>query len=590
MKSLATLHRTVLQDVGSALAVDTARDIETMTRRHEDEGDSFLTITLPSFAKALEQSLAAGVWLPTALTGFSKSSRRGLPRFLGGFLELIFAPDGTLRDDPNADAIWAIRQVCYLTGKIERECTPARVDKAYQSYLDVDASVPVDFQEMDVTHLYWYQQASKMLRPLFSDLDRMVANFELMPKHGPGAVSDRLTHLERGEFPYWTDRIEQVFPSWRYRSNLPIGLHQNPVEPCHEIPVRVIHVPKTQKTPRIIAIEPSTVQYAQQGLKDAMYTKVSTSEWSGIIGFTDQGRNQHMAREASRTQSFATLDLSEASDRVSVPLVALLVAGFPHLGDFLSATRSKVADVRGVSYPIRKFASMGSALTFPIEALVFTTIIASVLMERGVKVHSPRQLWGQVSVYGDDLIVPTEHAIAVTERLEALGLKVNRSKSFWTGKFRESCGEEYYDGHPVTVVRLKHEVPSPPTADASLIKSFASFRNRAYSAGLWKTVRHADKILSGLTLWRAVPRADVHIAKVSFLPPVAPDRIHPTLHREEWKIPCVRYRSDNYRYDGEYGLREWFQSKERVALPTGDYERQERPVASQLIYRWSPSY
>ena len=591
MKSLENLHQTVLQDIGSALAVDTARDSLTLSLRHEEEGDSFLTITLPSFAKALEQSLAAGHWISTALTNFGKVGRRGLPHLFGGFLDLIFAPDGTLRDDPSADAIWAIRQVCYLTSKIERECTPERVDAAYQSFLDVDASVPVDTSNMDESHLYWFRQAAKMFRPLFSELDRKVAHFDLMPKHGPGSVSDNLTHLERAEFDYWPERLESVFPSWRYRSNLGTGIHSSPVEPCDEIPVRVIHVPKTQKTPRIIAIEPSTVQYAQQGLKDAIYEAVANSDWQHVIGFTDQSRNQAMALEASIDQRYATIDLSEASDRVSVPLVALLVDGFPHLADYLFATRSQVADVRGVSYPLRKFASMGSALTFPLEALVFTTIIASVLMESGMKVPSPKKLWGQVSVYGDDLIVPTEHAIAVIERLEALGLKVNRTKSFWTGKFRESCGEEYYAGHAVSVVRLKHEVPdSSPTADAALVKAFASFRNRAYSAGLWQTVRHADKILKGITIWRAVPRADVHIAKVSCLPPVAADRIHPTLHREEWKVPSVKYRSVDYRYDGDYGLWEWFRMKRRVARPLGEHERQERPIASQLIYRWTPSY
>jgi len=588
MKSLARLHQTVLQDVGSALAVDTARDWLTLSRRHEEEGDSFFTITLPSFAKALEQSLAAGYWLTTALIGF-KTDRCGLPRLFGGFLQLIFAPDGTLRDDPEADAIWAIRQVCYLTSKIERECTPARVDAAYQAYLDVDASVPVDFTQMDVHHLYWFKKATKMFRPLFSELDREIAHFELRPKHGPGSVADKLSHPERGRFPYWTHRLESVFPSWRYRSNLPVGLHPGLVESCDEIPVRVTHVPKTQKTPRIIAIEPSSVQYAQQGLWQVIKEKVLTSEWGQVIGFTDQSRNQHMALEASQTGRYATLDLSEASDRVSVPLVALLVDGFPHLGEYLSATRSRIADVRGVHHPIRKFASMGSALTFPVEALVFTTVIASVLLESGISVSSPRQLWGQVSVYGDDLIVPTAHAQAVIDRLEALGLKVNRSKSFWTGKFRESCGEEYYDGRPVSVVRLRKEVPSS-SAEATLVKSFASFRNRAYSAGLWKTVRLADAILSRITLWRAVPRADVHIAKVSFLSPVSPDRFNRSLHRDEWKVPSVKYRSADYRYDDEYGLYEWLQTKQRVALPTGDYERQERPIASQLIYRWSPSY
>jgi hypothetical protein len=54
----------------------------------------------------------------------------------------------------------------------------------------------------------------------------------------------------------------------------------------------------------------------------------------------------------------------------------------------------------------------------------------------------------RLSVYGDDIIVPTGAAQTVIEWLEALGFIVNHEKSFFdpNHRYRESCGEEYFEG------------------------------------------------------------------------------------------------------------------------------------------------
>jgi hypothetical protein len=68
---------------------------------------------------------------------------------------------------------------------------------------------------------------------------------------------------------------------------------------------------------------------------------------------------------------------------------------------------------------------------------------------------APRTARKSILVYGDDIIVPSFMAADATQVLEAVGLRVNVSKSFSSGPFRESCGEEFINGVRVTPVRLR---------------------------------------------------------------------------------------------------------------------------------------
>ena len=62
MKSLVTLHLAVLRDAGFLCATNVSRDAERLIARTEHEGESFLTLTLPLFVKALEKGLHDGLW------------------------------------------------------------------------------------------------------------------------------------------------------------------------------------------------------------------------------------------------------------------------------------------------------------------------------------------------------------------------------------------------------------------------------------------------------------------------------------------------------------------------------------------------
>jgi hypothetical protein len=590
MKSLLKLHTSALRNVGLICDTDTTRDELLLSRRWEHEGDSFLTITLPKFAKALERGLANGRWPKTTVSSFEHHG--GLPAFMRGFLLHVFNSDGVILDDPDTDCIWAVRQVCYLTHKVARPTTPEREERALAKFIETDDELGDHF-DRHVEEIPWepfLRTAWSVFGDMFDHLEKVIAHFDLRPSHGPGAVAEKLLHPERWKFDYWPERLEAVFPRWRYSGNTETRFTHDYVAPDAEIPVRVVCVPKTQATPRIIAIEPSTMQYAQQGLKREIYSFVGTSSLNNLLGFADQERNQRLACEASVRGDLATLDLSEASDRVHALVVERLLSRWPHLADHVFACRSMWAQVG--SHPevlLNKFASMGSALTFPIEAIVFATITLMSMAECGYSIRP--SLWGRVvSIYGDDIIVPTDVVSAVVRNLEAFGFKVNQDKSFWTGKFRESCGREYYNGTDVSVVRLRADLPRS-RQDAVLINRFVDFRNRCFQAGLWGVVKLSDALLENVIHiypgyvpgWAQPPFTGMLYRETALRTKWRARWVNELQHWREHHV-AVLPRKRPYEVSGDGGLFKWFlEAPERD--PMDLLENQERPDAFHINVR-----
>jgi hypothetical protein len=302
--------------------------------------------------------------------------------------------------------------------------------------------------------------------------------------------------------------LEYLLPSWSYYDQLEsIDI----LEPGSEIPVRVISVPKTLKTPRIIGIEPTAMQYAQQAIRLAIYELLDEHHVhpyrdepylpSYFIGLDDQEPNQFLAYEGSLHGDLATLDLSDASDRVSNQLVREMLSNHPHLLEAVDACRSRKADVPGHGViRLAKFASMGSALTFPIEAMVFLTCVFHGIERELNTPLTPRiikDFRGRVRIFGDDIIVPVDYVPSVIASLELFGAKVNRTKSFWNGKFRESCGKEYYAGEDVSIVRVREMFPTS-RRHADQVISLVSLRNQLYFAGYWQTLKWLDEYIRKL--------------------------------------------------------------------------------------------
>jgi hypothetical protein len=336
---------------------------------------------------------------------------------------------------------------------------------------------------------------------------------EITPRHGPGATAEHISGNQKWLFRTWHRRLSEAgFTYHRYGRGsrgglLPCDDHVcaadevRLLDPENEPPVRVVFVPKTLKTPRVIAVEPVCMQFAQQGLSRWLVRRLEKHPIVGSrINFRDQTINQRMAIEGSRDGRLATLDLSEASDRVSWVSVRGLLRSAPTLWKLVDACRTRTAELPdGTKMSLRKFASMGSALTFPIESMIFYTIIVASRIRRAgcfPTQASVEKYSADVYVFGDDLIVPADEAPAICADLEASGLKVNQRKSFWTGLFRESCGVDSYAGTPVTPVYLRQDCPADRT-DASRIVACVATSNQLYSGGFYE---------ASMTLRRAVER------------------------------------------------------------------------------------
>lgn len=208
------------------------------------------------------------------------------------------------------------------------------------------------------------------------------------------------------------------------------------------------HVPKDVTKCRTIAVEPSLNVFLQKGIGEWLARRL---RFMGVANLQD-GQEKHRRLVRDDWKSIATLDLSDASDTISVQLVKALLP--PDWYELLDRIRShefvtREGDVE-TWHDWYSFSSQGNAFTFPLETLIFWAICKAVGSSA-------------VSVYGDDIIVPTRYADPCREALEACGFSVNPDKSFWGQHvdihrfFRESCGEDTLFGQPVRSVFYKDD-------------------------------------------------------------------------------------------------------------------------------------
>lgn len=611
MKRLITLAQYVLEDLGDECCTSTTRDLKTVTSRVEDEGLSFLTITLANFGKDLEKGLDRGFVAHDDYAGFRRC--RGLPAFLRGFLERIFdASTGRLLDDPDVACVRAVRQFTLMWAKINLPATEARQRKAILGYIksekEIQDAYTVLRSRADV--LARYRRMGILLwAGVLSGVDQEVHEGSIVPSHSSGSTADRLSGNRKWDQQEWTERLDKVFPIWEMLlPNLrssgdglaegptvdPPPFRQNLLTPGQERPVKVVLVPKTQKTPRVIAMEPTCMQYMQQGLLTSLtrHAQMNRTIWT-MIGWTDQEPNKLLAQSASLTGSHATLDLSEASDRVHYQHVLELLRNHPHLREGVDACRSRKADVLGHGVlRLTKFASMGSALTFPLEAMVFTTVIFCAIEEelgRPLTGKDIKSFSSRVRVYGDDIIVPVRYVPAVIRWLESFGLKVNRSKSFWNGKFRESCGGDFYGGSDVSIVRLRSHLPLNRKQAAEIV-STVSLRNQLYFAGLWKTASHLDGLLTRLIPLPVVTPSSPALGRHSFLGHET-QRMCPNLQRAQVRAFVVKDAIPVSKLDGYGALLKCLLPNRDLPFPDADHlQRAGRSKSVNIRLGWVNAY
>ncbi len=511
----------ILTDVSIMCNTSMDRDLKTIRSRIKAEGLSFLTITLPAFAKGFERCLELGRIDPSLFPAFAKQRKgsKGLiPRFLSGIVSMVFDPgDGSLRKEPSVEAIDGIRQSCLAFNKLTKECTDARKRKAITAFRQCEEDL-ASFRFDTWSHSSDYCRVARIcFDRVFSNVQENLLAGDLVPKHGPGAVVEKLRGNAKYSNRTWTNRLERAMPADNFlfsNSGAWLNGHESLcyLSKHEEPPVKVIFVPKTAKTPRVIAIEPVYMQYTQQALMAGLVENIEADPTLGkSIHFTDSSVNSTLARKASKDRTLATLDLSEASDRVHAALVAALFgyrdegsnygATFNNLRLAVFACRSARAKLpNGDIIRLKKFASMGSALCFPAESMVFFTLcVLAGLRVRGkpVTTQNIRDVASRITVFGDDLIVPVAWSEMCVNIIESVGLRVNRAKSFSHGSFRESCGMDAYAGHEVTPVYIRSTLPTTRQDTEGLLSTVAS-SNLFYKKGYWVTANYMRCFIENL--------------------------------------------------------------------------------------------
>jgi hypothetical protein len=407
---------------------------------------------------------------------------------------------------------------------MELECAPRYLYQATKEFYDVEARLPISSQiwdmddvdssdwhnfvkplsVTDVTDDGLYASEHSTLNGVLSSVqqvaDRTASELGSYDpnsyafRHGPGAVSDLKSREYKYHFRNWGQRLEQLFPfdQWGTTSlGLVDRLRSDGLEvTLSEYASRLIAVPKTRTAPRLIAAEPSSNQWCQQSIRDFLYSRIASLR-PGIgtsVSFTDQPGSGALALKSSASRSHATIDLSSASDRISTWLVERIFRRNPVLLSYMSVCRTRfitnaIDDDCPSLHKLRKFSTMGSALTFPIQSIIFYTICVGVGLHLNPR-SSIETLSRQVRVYGDDLIVPVAWEPLVVRTLSALFLRVNVAKTFSKGNFRESCGTDAFRGDDVTPLRVN---TTDEESDPKRLPSLVASSNNFHLGGFWQT-------------------------------------------------------------------------------------------------------
>jgi hypothetical protein len=440
-----------------------SRDLIFLENRIMREGLPFLTIVLPTLGKALLKGISTGYFeIPN---GFAAKSGTKLPRFMFALFSAVFAKNGHYLGDNASDR--AVRDIHQFTGffyKMKMDYSDEQVAEYSERFKATDAQVSsLVFDKEDPI----LRRATYYVTRLFGSFDPE----KLVCKDGPGVTSNcsviekktkKLANFPCTQLKY----LSQFFLNWHEEISSVDRWPDYQSEPLVQTS-KVIFVPKDSRGPRVISAEPRECQWLQQGIRDFMYSAIKSNPVTrGEIQFEDQTQNADAALRASIFKDHATLDLSEASDRISTKLVERLFSGVPELLEYLMVSRSAQTRLpTGEIVPLSKFAPMGSAVCFPVLATTIWCLLRAKLdfdMSNSMDLPMEGELDESILVYGDDIIVDAAFALSAMDTLEAYGLKVNRDKSFIACDFSESCGMDAYKGRRITPIRLRMPLYASP--------------------------------------------------------------------------------------------------------------------------------
>nr|UJQ85648.1 MAG: hypothetical protein 3 [Leviviridae sp.] len=402
-------------------------------------------------------------------------------------------------------------------------------------------------------------------------------------KHGPGAVAERRKNHEKSRFTNWPLKLQNVFP-WEKCGKTAGSTEERPS--YHEMASRLICVPKTAKGPRLIAAEPTSHQWCQQLLLRFLFDQCRGHFGVHFIDFKDQNKSGSLVLEASLDKSLATVDLSDASDRLTCWTVERMFRTNKSLLHALHAARTRyirdeVSDVTNF-LSLRKFASQGTATTFPVMSLVMLCIAlgASLNDNDNVTWTKLKELRTRVRVFGDDIILPKHGYGRLVRAMDLLQLKVNVAKSYVHGHFRESCGTDGFAGFNVTPAKPRTLIADSPASCQAVVDT----SNNLFNKGLWNASVTATDLLPLQVRkhLRVVGRNEAGFS--GLFSHTGGDERHlrtrwnSRLHRDEvrvWSIQTRTQRSERGGFDGllDFFAREYNLRNPRVVSESVDLRR-----------------
>jgi len=545
-------------------------------KRFSKEGISFLTVSLPKLRKAVDLSFKTGrLEVPD---GFAVVKGTKLPQFLFSHFVYIYEFDGSLRFMPYIPCIAHVRQVTEAFYKLEVPYSPALEAATIENFVKTEESVK--------TFLDSFLKTSRVDNPIVSGA-ALLASYalrgfdakDIYPRHGSGSLATGEVGEEKweGPFRYYTS-INSVFPYSEYfyhSTSMLCDLGEDYISLPNLVygVSKVMTVPKDSRGPRIITEEPCEYMYLQQGLGRKMMSWFESKPLTrGHINFTDQTVNQRLALEGSRTGYWATLDLKDASDRLSKLVVSEIFRLKPAVLEALLAIRTPVTQLPSKRLlHLEKFAGMGSATCFPAESFCFWTLsVASIAHASNMGLREASEL---VYVYGDDIVVPSELASLVIDGLESVGLLVNRDKSYYEGDFRESCGVDAFLGTNITPTRFKKLFPVV-SDDGTGFEAWVSYANtfaaKEYDLLSKSIFAELEKVFGKIPYGTsrssypcrvvddpAKAEASNKVAKVRW-------RVSKDYQRLEWKVKTVVSLTTPSKLDG------WARFNRNILSGTGD--------------------
>jgi hypothetical protein len=492
-----------------------------------------------------------------------------------------------------------------LTGEFVSEMTNTPVFKEYHHFYDTGDPVTLQFilsflrfgKKMDyideslnqVAFRDWLGVENRLqslslphyvsdIRKLMRELLPWIRTDSFYPKFGPGAVANRGVRgaISKACSLRYDPLIDRAFFSSFYKKG------GSPPPRASVIPDMSLwmdssrreqrfseyrFVPKDVAKSRSICMEPNTVMYFQQLVHDWMKASINGGPLRRFIHLDDQDWNRDAARHGSIYGSMDTLDLSSASDSVSIDLVKEI---FPReFLYYMLATRTHIVRTPDkVFRDVKKFAPMGSAVCFPTQCIIFCCVVLYAMMlydsnnvpgtllapemlsEEGVRTFLAKRVGRTLDwftpfqdyfecpqVFGDDILCDSRVTENVTRILHDLGFVVNETKSFRGSQaIRESCGEWYYFGDRVTpfTYRIEHSGEKlTPTSFCSLIDAINNCFDEGYSSLRRVLIRYA--LYTRLPpiyykKWKKGPRIRVRSA------PFGPNPVRFVSQREEFGI------------------------------------------------------